>query len=141
MADFDPHDLIAKAQQRKLRHGEALALSTHLTSLERSARSAREHNLSVCSQSQVEVSLNLDLSALLVTLPGVPPHTISIPLAQGGAFITDFLVKLLRTRRGKINTIATPGAPTQADLEALVKATAKKPRKLAVQVSLEDLDL
>ena len=139
---FDPHALIAKTRQGPLRIGETHALSVHVRGLERSL----EHNATVrvaeARAEAVSVCLNQDMSALLVVFPGYKEHTVALPLDRPDLAM-DFLTRALRERRGATNFVGTAGAPTQADLAALAKASGKAARKVGTleQVSLEDLGL
>lgn len=137
---FDPHTLIAKARNGALRHGEVHALSVHVRGLERALEHhttvqiarAREHHVSVC--------LNEDMSALLVVFPGAREHAVSLPLERPDLAM-EFLVKALRERRGKVNFIGSPGAPTAADLAALAKAKPARKVGVVTNPTLEDLGL
>lgn len=144
MTDYDalaPEPILAKARKRALRPGEVEALSLYISGLERQARSAREAVAAASVGNHAFVALSHDGAALLLTLPGAPSHSIRIPLADPHLG-WKFLIQTLRNRRGQDpNPIGTPGAPTQADLEALAKASAKSVRRLGETLSLEDLGL
>ena len=138
--DFDPQALIDNARQGALRSGEAHALSLYVSGLQREKTYHRDFQIAEAKREAVSVCLNPEGSALLITFPGSPPHTISLPLGRP-SLAMEFLVSTLKKRRGEVNTIATSGAPTQADLTALARATTKRPRKRPNEVTLEDLGL
>lgn len=143
LPQFDPHALIAKTRLGPLRHGETHALSIHVRGLER----ALEHNtvatINAAKGAELRVSLNDDMSALLVVFPGHKEHAVSVPLERSDLAI-EFLIRTLSERRRSVSNphfVGTPGAPTQADLAALAKASGKAPRKVGGTLTLEDLDL
>lgn len=139
MADFNPHDLIAQAKTRQLRHGEVLALETYLVALERELSAAQTVREARASDQAVTVALTPE-GVFAITFPGLKSHTVRCT----SQFLAEFLFKTLRDRQGKPSYIATGGAPTQADLEALAKASKKKPKALSQApstITLEDLGL
>jgi hypothetical protein len=79
-----------------------------------------------------------DTGALAVTIPGAPPHSVVLP---PNAIGMDYLLGILRERTGKPQFIASPGAPTQADLAALARASKRKPTNCTKrEMTLEDLE-
>lgn len=146
---FDPHALIAKTRLGPLRVGETHALSIHVRGLERALEHNTQATINAAKGHEVKVSLNEDMSALLVTFPGVREHAVSIPLERPDLAI-EFLIRTLSERRRSVanpHFVGTPGAPTKHDLDAmakaLVKANPKRVQKVGNQetLSLEDLDL
>lgn len=136
-----PEPILNKARKRALRPGEVEALGLYISGLERQARSAREATAAASVGEHVFVALSHDGAALLITLPGAPPHSIRVPLADPHLG-WKFLIQTLRNRRGEDpNPIGTPGAPTQANLAALAKASSKPPKRVGEVLSLEDLGL
>ena len=135
---FDPYALVAKAAKGALRQGEIHSLSIHIQGLERALRHRTDATIAAAMGEDIRLSLNTDMSALLVTFPGTTEHSVSCPLERPDLAM-DFIVKALRERRGKTNFVGTPGAPTQADLTALAKA--KPARRKIDNPSLEDLGL
>lgn len=139
---FDPYPLLAKAR-KGLSVGEVEALSIYIQGLERALRHHKEFQHEAASDRSVRVTLNTDSSGLLVEFPGSTSHTVSLPLARPDLAL-DFLVRSLRERRGQAAFVGTPGAPTEADLIALARATTRKPSNLRPapkDVTLEDLGL
>lgn len=140
---FDPHALIAKAARGALRQGEVHSLGLHLRGLERALEHKTEHTIAAASGVEARVCLNQDLSALLVIFPGSSEHSVALPLARPDIAI-DFLVKALRERRGATPSyVGSPGAPTQAELTLLARASKAQPKKVGKidNPSLEDLGL
>lgn len=135
-----PVAILQKARKRALRPGEVDALALYISGLERQAASLREAQAAISSRQHVELALSQDSSALVVILPGAPPHSVRLP-AGDPALGMKFLVQTLRNRRGDPQPIGTGGAPTQADLEALRKATSVRAKRVGVATSLEDLGL
>lgn len=143
---ISPQGILAAAARRALRPGEANALSLHISNLERQLASAREALRATSACAHVNLSLSHDGAALNLTLPGAPPHTIRLP-TQDPHLAMRFLVQTLRSRSASApNPIGTPGAPTAADLEALARASKKRPsattpRPAPLALSLADLGL
>lgn len=140
MPEFDPHQLISKTRKGQLSVGEAHSLSVHVAGLEASLRNTAVLRVSEARQQHVIVALNPEGSALLVTFPGLKLHTVALPL-QRPDLAMDFLTKVLRERSDKTNFVGTTGAPTNADLAALAKASKAKPKRQGETLSLEDLNL
>lgn len=138
---FDPQALILKSRKGQLSVGEAHSLSVHVAGLERALRNHTQGTISASRGESVSVCLNEDCSGLLVVYPGQREHAVSLPLARPDLAM-DFLVKSLRERRGQpANLIASPGAPTQADLVALARASKRQPTKAVTSMTLDDLEL
>jgi hypothetical protein len=140
---FDHSELLRAAQRRPLRPGEAQALSLYITGLERAAKAARE----LCSSAEhITLALSHDGAAINCQFPGTTPHSVRLPLGRA-ALSWDFLIRALRARLpGRPNLIATAGAPTQADLDALAAASRPPIKKLPPkgprrELTLEDLGL
>jgi hypothetical protein len=145
LAPFDPHQLIAKTRLGPLRAGETHALSVHVRGLENALANNTRATVAKATGADLTVCLNDDMSALLVIFPGHKEHAVSIPLERPDLAI-EFLIRTLSERRRSVanpHFVGTAGAPTQADLAALAKATAKAPRKVGKQetLSLEDLGI
>jgi hypothetical protein len=140
---FDAQALIAKTRLGPLRVGETHALSVHVSGLERALAHKTDAIIAKASGHDVRLCLNEDMSALVITFPGELEHSVSFPLDWRADLIIEFLAKTLRERRGAVNFVGTPGAPTAADLKALAKASAKPARQVGPQgnLTLEDLGL
>lgn len=140
--EFDAQALVAKARAHSLRAGEAHALSVYITGLERSLRHRTDAQIAAARQHEVRLCLDEADAALIVTFPGADrEHSVALPLAQGHLAL-DFLVKTLRERKGKTSFVGTKGAPTQADLAALAKASKAPAKRVGVFAGgLEDLGL
>lgn len=138
---LDIQALIAKTRLGPLRVGETHILSTHVASLERTLAHKTDATIAAAKGHELRICLNEDMSALVLTFPGTKEHTVSFPLDWRADLILEFIVKTLRERRGAVNFIATPGAPTAADLKALAKASKKPPRQVGTNLTLEDLGL
>src|SRR5215207_4789454 len=95
LPQFDPYALIAKAQRGALRAGEVHALSIHLRGLERALQHRTEATVAAARGQDVRLSLNTDMSALLVTFPGVTEHSVALPLDRPDLAM-QFLTKALR---------------------------------------------
>lgn len=143
-----PQGILGVASRRPLRPGELDALSLYISDVERKLRSAREALRAASTGEHVNLSLSHDGAALNLTLPGAPPHTVRVP-TQDAHLAMHFLVQTLRNRQGdaaKPHPIGTAGAPTAADLEALARASKKRPsvatpRLAPLALSLDDLGL
>lgn len=143
LAPFDPHALIAKTRLGPLRVGETHSLSIHVRGLERALANNTMGTIAAAKGTDLRVSLNDDMSALLVTFPGIREHSVSIPLERPDLAI-EFLVRTLSERRRSVENphfVGTAGAPTQADLSALAKGMASRKVGKLDTLSLEDLDL
>lgn len=140
---FDAQALIAKTRLGPLRVGETHALSVHVSGLERALAHKTDATIAAARGQDVRISLNEDMSALIITYPGVKEHVNSFPLDWRPDLILEYIVKTLRERRGATNFVGTAGAPTQADLKALAKASAKPAKKVGLisNPTLEDLGL
>jgi hypothetical protein len=138
MTQFDPQTLIEAATRRPLRHGEAQALSLYITQLERARQAAIDH---AASPTHVELSLATDGAAVNCLFPGAPPHSVRIPIGRAD-LAWNYITKALRERQAPgPKPIASPGAPTQADLAALQAAYKKPITKAKSVATLEDLGL
>jgi hypothetical protein len=142
---FDPHQLIAKTRLGALRPGETHSLSIHVRGLERALENNTQSTINAAKGADLRVSLNEDMSALLVVFPGHREHAVSIPLERPDLAI-EFLIRTLSERRRSVSNphfVGTAGAPTQADLAALAAATKVKAQRVGKQetLSLEDLGI
>jgi hypothetical protein len=137
-AEFDPQTLLAKAARGALRHGEVEALSMYVRRLERECASAQVVREAAARDQHLLLALTPE-GSFAVTFPGLKHHTVTLP---PGPIALDFLLKTLRERSGRAPSyVASPGAPTQADLQALAKLSKIKPKKpgLDLDMTLEDI--
>lgn len=124
--------VLVQSQCRPLRSGEARALALHIEALEQrldaASRWEQDHEQALRKQ---HVELYLDNSTLMCRFPGGGTVRLPSGLTQHQrADAMQLLVTLLAERLpGTRAPIASPGAPTQADLRALAQALRKAPAK------------
>lgn len=140
---FNPQPIINKARKKALSVGEAEALSVYISSLEHRLAKKAEHTVARTRSETVELMLDQSGLNLVVIFPGESEHFVPLP-GDRPDLSMNFLIRALRERRGQPNLIASPGAPTKADLAALAKASNKRPSPLFTppeNVHLEELDI